>query len=256
MIGTADGGARMYGSPGPATPGSHDLGTASKQTLLNAALLNAHVHDWQEFDPEFNGQLPTAASFANGTSNVGYPASATVDGDQGMAWGSGLARGYCGGGVVKGYADGTSMVGGIGSAISNWWNGSNTPASNAVNSVTPQGRMVGGFTNAFGNAMSAATGVGQSALGRDPDPMNASNPDGTAKYSKGGMVKPQTFAGGTHMVAHGKSAKTPSKIDPAAAMALMSMLKGGGGMPAPQGGGMPMQPQPQPQLQPQPQPAA
>ncbi len=49
----------------------------------------------------------------------------------------------------------------------------------------------------------------------------------------------QKLSGGTHQVAHGKSAKTPTKIDPAAAMALLQMAKGGGGMPAPQPGGMP-----------------
>jgi hypothetical protein len=52
-------------------------------------------------------------------------------------------------------------------------------------------------------------------------------------------VSHQKLAGGTHQVAHGKSAKTPTKIDPAAAMALLQMAKGGGGMPAPQPGGMP-----------------
>jgi hypothetical protein len=50
----------------------------------------------------------------------------------------------------------------------------------------------------------------------------------------------QKLSGGTHQVAHGKSAKTPGKIDPAAAMALLQMAQGGGkGMPAPQPGGMP-----------------
>jgi hypothetical protein len=56
---------------------------------------------------------------------------------------------------------------------------------------------------------------------------------------RGYAAKPQNFASGTHQVAHGKSAKTPTKIDPAAAMALLQMAKGGGGMPAPQPGGMP-----------------
>ena len=37
----------------------------------------------------------------------------------------------------------------------------------------------------------------------------------------------QKLAGGTHMVGHGKSAKTPKKLDPQAVVQLMGMLKGG-----------------------------
>ena len=48
-------------------------------------------------------------------------------------------------------------------------------------------------------------------------------------YSKGtaNVPKPQKLAGGTHMVGHGKSAKTPKKLDPQAVVQLMGMLKGG-----------------------------
>jgi hypothetical protein len=63
---------------------------------------------------------------------------------------------------------------------------------------------------------------------------------GAPPPTKAAPAKPQTFAGGTHMVGHGKSAKTP-KIDPGVIQALMSMGQGGGG--APPMGGAPMMPQ-------------
>jgi hypothetical protein len=64
--------------------------------------------------------------------------------------------------------------------------------------------------------------------------------------------KAQKFAGGTHMVGHGKSAKTPTKLNPADVMGLMQML--GHGQPAagpaagpmPSGAGSPAGPAMQP----------
>jgi hypothetical protein len=51
----------------------------------------------------------------------------------------------------------------------------------------------------------------------------------------------QKLAGGTHMVGHGKSAKTPSKIDPQALLSLMGAMQGGqAGGGAPMGGGQGM----------------
>lgn len=63
-------------------------------------------------------------------------------------------------------------------------------------------------------------------------------------YSKGtAKVKPQHLADGTHMVSHGKSAKTPTKINPAAIVALMQSMHQGpamAGAPGPSmGGGIP-----------------
>lgn len=50
--------------------------------------------------------------------------------------------------------------------------------------------------------------------------------------------KPQKLSGGTHMVGHGKSAKTPTKIDPQALLSLMGAMQGGqaGGPPQPMQG--------------------
>ena len=55
-------------------------------------------------------------------------------------------------------------------------------------------------------------------------------------------AKPQDFAKGTHMVGHGSSAKTPTKVDPAAIVSLMSALHqpgaaGPAGSPGPMMGG-------------------
>ena len=55
-----------------------------------------------------------------------------------------------------------------------------------------------------------------------------------------GKRTPQTLAGGTHQVRHGKSAKTPTKIDPAAVLSLLGSMQGG----APGAGGAPMAPPP------------
>lgn len=83
-------------------------------------------------------------------------------------------------------------------------------------------------------------------IGRDK--IAAANAIGVAhqKAQTGGMVTPkaepkakpthQKLSGGTHMVGHGKSAKTPSKIDPQALLSLMGAMQGG---QAP--GGAPMQ---------------
>jgi hypothetical protein len=101
--------------------------------------------------------------------------------------------------------------------------------------------------NAIGNHM--ATQERQNAPTEQAAPQRKA-PAGRPAPGKG-MIQPkgkaapapavshQKLAGGTHQVAHGKSAKTPTKIDPAAAMALLQMARGGGGMPTPQPGGMP-----------------
>ena len=72
-------------------------------------------------------------------------------------------------------------------------------------------------------------------IGRDK--IAAANAIGVAhqKAQTGGMVAPkkaaepthQKLSGGTHMVGHGKSAKTPSKIDPQALLSLMGAMQGG-----------------------------
>lgn len=83
-------------------------------------------------------------------------------------------------------------------------------------------------------------------IGRDK--IAAANAIGVAhqKMQTGGMVspkaappKPQKMSAGTHMVGHGKSAKTPTKIDPQALLSLMGAMQGGqapgGAAPMPQG---------------------
>ena len=83
-------------------------------------------------------------------------------------------------------------------------------------------------------------------IGRDK--IAAANAIGVAhqKAQGKGMVssrpaqpKPQKMSGGTHMVGHGKSAKTPTKIDPQALLSLMGAMQGG---QAGQAGGPPQAP--------------
>jgi hypothetical protein len=193
--------------------GSGNVDTVPAMLAPGEAVLNKHA-------AELIGRDKIAAANAIGVAKQEQEGV-------GMAAPKGGGRRYAGGAQnVPGYADGTSDI-----------MGAPMGAAPSPQYMTPDEMR-------DSNALSAMyASMGKRDPNADADWAQRYNGRVTANgFSKGtANVKPQKLAGGTHMVGHGKSAKTPTKLDPQAVMGLLGALSGGAGAasaPPPRPGGM------------------